>query len=247
MGNKFTLILLPVSLVVFVISLFAMVTQAILGDSEQVATIIGGSLGMLGGIIGAIGAYVAAKTQIDFQFKQLEIENKKKARPFIVCNDLRASYNLAEVDLNRDSKIIEFDYYTELKNLSKINSDGKIGFFQLKFLGAPDVIIECELKLYLDEDYYKKSLYEAYLDHMKNDVEVFIPIPFVTEPLVDDGKPKKLEIRYSTTEQEKFLYIYGFETRSEHLYLLEESGQVLVKEREFVETSWILPGMKKNK
>lgn len=244
--EKTILMILPVSIIAFIISLLAIIFQFILGDSPQLATIIGGLVGMIGGIIGAVGAYVAAKTQIDFQSQQIQIENKKKARPFIICNDLRASYNLEEVDVHRDTKIIDFDYYDDLKLIAQGTTfDKKIGYFQLKFVGAPDVILECHIKLYLDKKHYVAHFYEAYLDHMKNDVEIFIPIPFVTKPTLGDAKPVKMELYYTTTEHERFLYEYHFEETCERLYQIENNQQKIIKERIFIPTNWILPGKKK--
>ncbi|GLC89345.1 hypothetical protein [Lysinibacillus piscis] len=243
--EKMILTILSVSIIAFIISVLAIIFQFILGDSPQVATIIGGITGMIGGIIGAIGAYVAAKTQIDYQSQQVQTENKKKARPFIVCNDLRASYQLEEVDLHRDSKIIEFDYYKSLRMIASVTNDKKIGFFQLKFVGAPDVILECEIKLYLEEKYYEQHFYEAYLDHLKNDVEIFIPIPYVTKPSLGNARPKKMELYYTTTEYEKFLYEYNFYETCEKLYQIENGQKTLVKKRTFLPTNWILPGKKK--
>lgn len=246
MIKKITSVLLPVSIGVFVISLLAIIIQTLLGDSPQTAAIIGGVLGMLGGAIGAIGAYVAAKTQIDYQSQQMQEENKKKARPFMVCNDFRASYNLEEVDLHRDSKVIDFDYYKDLKKIAIENTvDKKIGYFQIKFVGAPDVILECDIKLYLDKKHYVDHFYEAYLDHMKNDVEIFIPIPYATKPALGDAKPVKMELYYTTTEHERFLYEYHFEETCERLYQIDNDQKNIVKERIFIPTNWILPGKKK--
>ncbi|WDV05065.1 MULTISPECIES: toxin-antitoxin system HicB family antitoxin [Lysinibacillus] len=239
-------ILVPISIVAFIISILAILFQSILGDSQNLATIIGGSLGMLGGIVGVIGAYIVAKTQIDYQAKQVLLENKKKARPYIVCNDFQANVKLQGVNVHQDSKIIEFDYYEKLKLMANTLSGGRIGFFQLKFIGTPEVILECEIKLYLDKKHYKPHFYEAYLDHMKNDVEIYIPIPFAENVNGLQGKPEKLKMYYTTTEYEKFLYIYNFKENYEQLYQVAKGKEYLVKQREFLETSWILPGKKRN-
>lgn len=232
---------------IFVITIWALLVQFIGVQDDDKATIIAGILGMVGGFAGAMGAYFAAKMQIDTQMERLRDEEKKKARPFILCNDFRANANLSDVELHTDSKIIDFDYYGDMQKIAKKYGEGKLGFFQLKFLGVTEVILNCEIKLILDKDKYEKSEYEVYLDHMKNDVEVFIPIPYVTQSKIDKGCPIRLELTYETVANEKFLYIYNFDEKYFKLFLIEEDFKRTIFFREFGEAQWILPGKKKFK
>lgn len=71
-GNKMKNIslstLLLITIVLFLIAIYALLIQVFGIQSGDKATIIGGLLSMIGGIVGALGAYFVASMQIEKQF-----------------------------------------------------------------------------------------------------------------------------------------------------------------------------------
>lgn len=237
----FNLILLGIT-GAFAISFCIMIILLFPVNNGDKDTLIAGVLGMFGGFAGAIGAYIAAKMQITTQIEQLKLESKKKARPFITCTDLRAECDLSDVKKSEDTMIIEFEYYNELKLLC-IGTKNKAGFFLLKFYG-PEIIMNCEINLFLDEKKYEKHHYNGSFEFLKNSVEVYIPIPYTTNPL-GSAHPDRLEFSYETIENEKFTYEYSFKNLYQKLTLINGDFHEEIYKNDFKATSWILPGKKK--
>ena len=240
--NLFNLILLVVT-GAFAITFYVMIIQLYPVESDNKATIIAGVLGMIGGFAGAIGAYIAAKIQITSQIEQLKLESKKKARPFITCSDIRAEYDLSDVKTSEDAMIIEFDYYNKLKLLC-IGTGNKAVFTLIKFYG-PEIIVNCEINLFLNKKKYEKHHYRGSLEFLKSNVEVYIPIPYTLNP-IGDAFLDRLEFSYETIENEKFTYEYNFVNLYQKLTLMNGDFHEVIYKTNFESTNWILPG-KKNK
>lgn len=77
MYNKIVIVILLLSIIGFLIALYALLIQVFGIQSTEKATIISGLLSMIGGAIGALGAYFVASSQMD---KQFEHEKKKEER-----------------------------------------------------------------------------------------------------------------------------------------------------------------------
>ncbi len=77
---------------VFLFGIIAVTFQVIGEDSPNKASIIGGILSMIGGAIGALGAYIVAAYQMN---KQIEYEKKKeeKLRLTQIKKTLKKNYN----------------------------------------------------------------------------------------------------------------------------------------------------------
>jgi len=61
-------IIIAVIIILFCISLYALIIQAFAIESDDTATILSGVLSMIGGSIGALGAYFVATNQMKKQF-----------------------------------------------------------------------------------------------------------------------------------------------------------------------------------
>lgn len=84
--NKYLIIFLGVMLSTFLIAMFGLLVQTLNIQSTELSTIVGGILSMVGGMIGAFGAYLVASFQIK---KNLELE-KERLRFFELSHNKRA-------------------------------------------------------------------------------------------------------------------------------------------------------------
>ncbi|WP_347722517.1 hypothetical protein [Lysinibacillus capsici] len=86
MKKKSITIILLITIGLFLIVLYASIIQVFGIQSDDKATIIGGVLSMIGGALGALGAYVVATYQMN---KQIEHEKQKEKN-----REKRASYTI---------------------------------------------------------------------------------------------------------------------------------------------------------
>lgn len=131
-------VLLCIFIVVFLFGILAITFQVIGEDSSNKASIIGGILSMVGGAIGALGAYVVATYQMN---KQTENQEKNRA--------LELKVNKSNTALNKliEMKELIYSIRGNLYNM-EMEIDQKIQANRLQYLN----------KYLLVEDIYLKQL-----------------------------------------------------------------------------------------
>ncbi|MEO4053392.1 hypothetical protein [Solibacillus sp. CAU 1738] len=206
------------------------------------ATLTSGILSLFGGLIGVMGAYWIATMQMSHQLKTIEKEGVKKARPYIICEEIRGSYKLQEINRHPESKILFSEYYEKNIDIATIHTEGFMNFFMFKFIGDPEYIMDCQIKLTMDSNVYEENCYDFYLDHMRRNVEIFIPLPFYINDIEGILKVEfdNIELKYSTTSKEKFKYVYSHRDLYQKIYLIIEGQEELISDKEVIPSNWIL-------
>ncbi|MCP1144866.1 hypothetical protein [Lysinibacillus endophyticus] len=238
MLNKFITSTLLICVVIFLISLYALIVQTFDVKSENLATIISGILGMLGGIIGAFGAYFAARYQIKKQKEEFEEREKINARPTIACFEFKGPTRLANVNMHENARLLATKFYEDNKHLPYFS------FYELKVLGKTSSIFDCKLKVTMDNVHGENSIIEAYLGIMENNVEVFIPLPFIYLQRENEylSYTHMVELEYETSNGEKIRYVYNSTEGYERYFIIENNQEILLKDIELFGSEWLLPG-----
>lgn len=113
---------------VFVVSIYALIFQVIGNDSPNKATIFSGVLSMIGGIVGALGAYFVASNQMNKQFEHEKKKEEKQRKETIEQTLKKLEY------LN--SEVIEFIRYFGVEFAKPYNEEriAKLEFSKVDLL-----------------------------------------------------------------------------------------------------------------
>lgn len=221
--------------IIFVISLFAMVAQEVLGDSQNLASIIGGILGMIGGVSGALGAYFASVNQMNKEFERRDDELKKLSRPIINCAEL----HFVSEDL---SNIKYPDYAILLSDKSFISGDPtiKIPLYVIQFLGNFKLVLNVEITIVMDDG--TEKIYPIGGVRQENEILLGVPTNKKISSVKSEGSTDKIIISYFTETKESFKYVYDNTNLNECYYLISNNIETLEKKIEFKTGTWQIPG-----
>ncbi|MFB7159561.1 hypothetical protein [Lysinibacillus sp. NPDC056232] len=150
---------------VFLFGILAIAFQVIGEDSPNKASIIGGILSMIGGALGALGAYIVATYQMNKQF-----ENHEKNRA------LELKVNKSNTALNKLVELKEFVHKIkgELTNM-EVEVSGKILRKRLRLINQYNLVDNSyrdQLKLDIDEILSFRKEIEKLKIFIKNEVDI---------------------------------------------------------------------------
>ncbi len=156
-------IILCVFIIIFLSGIFAITFQVIGEDSTNKSTIIGGILSMLGGAIGAFGAYFVARMQMT---KQLDLQYNKEREKMIVEIKINKFQELLLTYENSLQKL-DYMYLTILDNVSRI---------RLPSSSTGDVRkYEMNIRLQLVEISMNLSKVKAFMSYFEEEDIISIP------------------------------------------------------------------------
>ncbi|MFJ3386638.1 hypothetical protein [Lysinibacillus sp. NPDC086135] len=163
--KRFIEVILCIFVGVFLFGIIAIAFQVIGEDSPNKASIIGGILSMIGGALGALGAYIVATYQMNKQF-----ENHEKNRA------LELKVNKSNTALNKLVELKEFVHKIkgELTNM-EVEVSEKIlrrGLRLLHQYNLVDGIYRDQLKLDIDEILSFRKEIEKLKIFIKNEVDI---------------------------------------------------------------------------
>lgn len=102
--NKVSIVVLIATIIVFLIAIYASILQVFGIDNANKATIIGGILSMIGGALGALGAYLVARNQIEKEKKIGEINRLSKELPVYINLSLELEKIIAQLQAIEEKK-----------------------------------------------------------------------------------------------------------------------------------------------
>ncbi|QUG41572.1 hypothetical protein KD050_20245 [Psychrobacillus sp. INOP01] len=140
MYNKFVVTILLLSVIGFLIAIYALLMQAFGIQSGDKATIISGILSMVGGFAGALGAYFVASNQMNKQFQHEKRKEEKQSKEQIlhtlkklkILNEdiinfvehLESEFIKLDIDdIDVILKVREYDLRYIVNKVDKINDD----------------------------------------------------------------------------------------------------------------------------
>lgn len=156
---------------VFLFGIIAVTFQVIGEDSPNKASIIGGILSMIGGAIGALGAYIVAAYQMN---KQIEYEKKKeeKLRLTQIKKTLKKLQRLNEIAIHfLESFVKEFNKpFNEELSYKLKSSETAISWISNSINDVNDELLNEGFML----DYIT---YNQLINHTYNEIMVFNKLP----------------------------------------------------------------------
>lgn len=234
--NKTISIVMFVFLFIFLIGLYSLLVQNFDVNSNVLATLIGGMLSMLGGAIGALGAYYVSinqmKKELDWRDKEAKISN----RPVINCSII--------TNVREDLSNIIYEPSTMLlseKNIYDTKSDTFTKFYTIKFSGNINVVENVEITLIKDQ----KKL-EYYIGSVNSSSEILMMIPQDTCKY-NGAKEEKVEIIFITQRQERMKFIYDNINCKQQYFLLNDGNEELIDSYDFKAGNWQLIGRDKER
>lgn len=233
--NKYYTVLTIISVFIFVVSLLAMVVQEVLGDSTNLASIIGGILSMIGGISGALGAYFASVNQTRKEFERRDNELKKLSRPIINCAELHyVNENLSNIKYP--------DYAILLSDQSFINGNpkNKMPLYIIQFLGNFKLVLNVEITIVMDDG--TEKIYPIGGVRQENEILLGVPTNKKISSVKSEGGTDKIIISYFTETKESFKYVYDNTNLNECYYLISNNIETLERKIEFKTGTWQIPG-----
>lgn len=163
MYNKIVIVFLLLSIIGFLIALYALLIQVFGIQSTEKATIISGVLSMIGGAIGALGAYFVASNQMN---KQFQYEKRKEEKQ----NKEQILHTLKKLDLlNKDiiDFIEQFVREFETPHSDEIDFKLKVREFDLQYIvNKVDKVNDDILRNGYNLDYllFSRALNNMYID-----------------------------------------------------------------------------------
>ncbi|MEF7494523.1 hypothetical protein V4V34_08045 [Lysinibacillus sphaericus] len=148
---------------IFLFGIIAITFQVIGEDSPNKASIIGGILSMLGGAIGAFGAYFIARMQMT---KQLDLQYKKEREKMII-----------EIKINKYQELlITYDNILQMLNLLQVVLIDNIFHMRMPNITG-DKVRACEnnIRVQLNEVKMNLPRINAYMSYFEEDEIKNIP------------------------------------------------------------------------
>ncbi|MER2111177.1 MAG: hypothetical protein ABS960_00700 [Solibacillus isronensis] len=171
-------IILCIFIVIFLFGIIAMGFQVIGVDSTNKATIVGGLLSMIGGAIGALGAYFVASNQMKKQFEHEKRKEDKQRKETI-------EQVLKKLKFLNSETISFIDFFNETYSPPFDQEKNKMLKFSVQDLGwIVNNVNNINDEILMDGyvlDYLKFS---RHLNNMYIDVEGFEFIPNEQKPVV---------------------------------------------------------------
>ncbi len=240
MVNKVFIGILLVFIAIFLGGLYSLISELFILEGSISATVFGGVLSMFGGAFGAFGAYMVAKHQMDKEKENYEEREKINARPIISCLEFKGPTKLKNINMNVNARLLATGFYD-----SNVKTSSFI-FYEIKVLGNNKGIYDCKVKVIMEDIHKEHGLIEGYLGIMENNVEVFIPLPYVRVEQEILSYAKAVELEFETDKNEKMRYCYNVDDKNEKYFLLEGQKEILIKEININSSEWILPGRTKS-
>lgn len=228
----------------FVVTIWALLVQFLDVHNVEKATITGGILSMLGGIVGAMGAYFIAVHQINKEKEALEKSDIEANRSFIILDEFSAKPKLRNVITNSESKVLSTSAYEE--NREKYPDD-MIPFYRIRHAGKSELILDCKVEINFDVNMHQSVSNETFYIHLiEKGTEIFIPLNLADEE--DVSYPESLKLTYKTMKDETILFDYNVKAGYiKHILLDEVGGQSLMHEMKMQKANWVLPAkLKRN-
>lgn len=224
----------------FVISIFFLTVQTYNNSGTDSGTIlsgfISGGLSMIGGIIGAGGAYYVARHQMKAQNRILDQEKKFKSRPMITCTELNNVYG--------DLSNIHYDRSAILLNAPEDKKE-KGHLFVIHFIGQFNVVLNVTLELFISgksESFIKNSIGGL---KQENETLLFRPV-YRHKSGVSTNIPvnvDKIVITYTTEEGENLKFVMDNNDKVERYYLIKNNGKnEWLNTFHFESGNWKVPG-----
>lgn len=232
--NKTLTIIFAAMTFVFCISILSLVFQTLGNDTSTKAAIISGILSMIGGGLGAVGAYLAANYQIKSEFHKRDQEKRIMSRPILNCSELQ--------NVREDLSNIHYPINTILlseTNLGDASQDSHVPFYSISFVGNFNLLLHLHITLFMIEDDTK----EYHIGSVTADTEIMLRIPTNLQCHGETyGKPKRVEVKYTTKENENIKYIYDNVDNKESYILVTGNKEELISTHHFGTGNWQLPG-----
>lgn len=237
--NKLLTITALITAMFFVVSIFFLTVQVYNNSGTDSATILSGVLSMLGGALGAIGAYLVARHQMNAQKRATEKENQLKSRPIITCTELHNVYqDLSNIHYSRSAILLGKTVVSD-KNL-------KGSYYVIQFIGHFNMVLNITIELMMKKD---GETYKYSIGGVKQDNEILLSLPMLRYESGQPFRPEqtdKIIIRYTTDKQEEIKYIYDNLNNNESYHLISKGKEKLIDKFTFESGLWKVPGRYKN-
>lgn len=239
-----------VFLVTFLIGLYSLLVQTFSVKNSILATLIGGVLSMLGGAMGAFGAYLVARYQLNTEKKEFEEREIQNNRSFIVINDFQGPIGLKNVKTHENSRLIRTEGYEELKkSVSKDDYDyTSTSYIKISHYGNSDVIMDCNICI-SSENEQGSQLPDILVNTgvLEKHIELFIPI---AQPLNGVGNTinlSKIVVEYSTLMNERLKCIMDFsDLKERHCAINKRNEEDILFEFDVIGSKWTYPNKRKD-
>ncbi|MET4563337.1 hypothetical protein ABIA69_004534 [Lysinibacillus parviboronicapiens] len=210
----------------------------------NVVTLVSGALSMIGGALGAFGAYLVARHQINNEKIEFKARSVKLARPTIICLEFIGEASLERTKMHTEARLLETDFYKRIQDKSKF-----IKFVVIKHTGIKSHILACEIEIYMDPEIHRKtdSIIKSFMGAVERDTEIFIPVPSVFDGENIRSRTNQVKITFETMENENIEYIYDIRSGVEQYYLITNRKRKLLKEINLSAGVWLMPGKQYDK
>ncbi len=224
-----------ITAVLFVVSIFFLTVQTYNNSGTDSATVLSGVLSMFGGVLGALGAYLVARHQMNKQQRERENELKIISRPIINCakaNNVKE--NLSNLKFS-DSAILLSD-----TTFSEASNEKYCSFYVIQFIGSFTIVLNVEITIIMTDGVNKTYP----LGGIKQDNEILLSVPITKKvsTIKSERSTDKVIINYITEKHEKIKFVYDNRNLNERYYLITNGKEKLLRKSDFQAGTWQMPG-----
>lgn len=219
---------------------------------SYIGALVGAAVAVIVSRIQAKGTSEDLSRQIEEQNRQVRERIDNEIRTLKLANRVFIDYTMNRKplllsDKQEDTNKILLPREAELyikHNDNEFLETKTADFLILEFNGAAECVLDLKIKLTLTGGYYgeEDEVNYMYLAGWRKGHGVYIPFA-ILEP-DSDVTVVKLDIEYTTLQQETLRFVSDMRTRKETYYLIEECTETLIFERELYSEQYINPGNK---